>query len=198
MSDTTPPPPTSSGATYGIVGLLLVLGAVGLYCSSAEEETPEPTPVADPEPEPQRSNQFQANIEIPEEDLGVEMGEEEETGPAEPETPTMMSTMRRPPRECSGNLDVAAVQRVVRSQQSSVRGCYERRLKQNNLLQGTVNVSLVIGTDGKPSQVSVRGSLRDNEVFGCVRRLARNWEFPRPTGNSCARVNAPFNLTPRP
>ncbi|MFT5353761.1 MAG: outer membrane biosynthesis protein TonB [Polyangiales bacterium] len=194
LSDTTPPPPiTGGGAKYGLVGILLVLLAIGVYCGTQPDPEPEPTPVVET---PTRPNQFEPQIEIPDEiedagppDTGFDAGEEEAVA--------MMSTMRRVPRNCEGNLDVSAVQQVVARQRPQVRACYERALKQNNILQGTVSVRMIIGRDGSVDQVNVGGSLRDNEVFGCVRRLARNWRFPRPTGGACAQVNAPFTLTPR-
>ena len=195
MSETTPPPPiTGGGAKYGLIGVLLILLAVGVYCGTMPDDPePEPTPVVET---PTRPTQFEPEIEIPEEvedagppDTGFDAGEEE--------VATTMSTMRRAPRSCEGNLEVSAIQQVVARQRPQVRACYERALKQNNILQGTVNVGLIIGSDGSVDQVSVGGSLRDNEVFACVRNLARSWTFPRPTGGACAQVNAPFTLTPR-
>ena len=195
MSDTTPPPPiTGGGAKYGLVGILLILLAIGVYCGTQPD--PEPVPEI-PVETPTRPTQFEPEIEIPDE---VEDAGPEDTGPedtGEEEAVAAMSTMRRAPRNCEGNLDVSALQQVVARQRPQVRACYERALKQNNILQGTVNVRMIIGSDGSVEQVSVGGSLRDNEVFGCVRRLARDWTFPRPTGGSCAQVNAPFTLTPR-
>lgn len=196
MSDTTPPPPiTGGGAKYGIVGVLLILLAIGVYCGTQPDPEPEPeTPTIE---NPTRPTQFEPEIVIPDEveDAGVEDTGPEDTGEEEA-TMSTMSTMRRS-RNCEGNLDVSALQQVVARQRPQVRSCYERALKQNNILQGTVNVQMIIGSDGSVEQVNVGGSLRDNEVFGCVRRLARNWTFPRPTGGSCAQVNAPFTLTPR-
>ena len=195
MSDTTPPPPiTGGGAKYGLVGILLILLAIGVYCGTQPDPEPEPAPVIET---PTRPTQFEPEIEIPDE---VEDAGPEDTGPedtGEEEAAPTMTTTRRVPRECEGNLDVSALQQVVARQRPQVRACYERALKQNNILQGTVNVRMIIGSDGSVDQVSVGGSLRDNEVFGCVRRLARNWTFPRPTGGACAQVNAPFTLTPR-
>ncbi len=198
MSESTPPPPTGGGAKYAILGLVAILAAVGMYCGMQEEEETAPvventTPEAPVVP---RSTGFEPEIEIPDED--EEDAGPEDTGPEDTGETVMMSTMRRAPRECTGNLDVAAVRQVIGRQRQQVRSCYERRLKQNNILQGTVNVRLVVGNDGSVDQVAVGGSLRDNEVFGCVRRLARGWRFPRPTGGACAQINAPFNLTPRP
>lgn len=197
VSASTPPPPTGGGAKYGLLGLVLVLASVGLYCAS-KEDPPPPEPVAEVvdagAPIERSTNPFGPEIEIPEEleDAGTDTAEPEEVAMT-----TMMSTMRAQ-RNCDGNLDISAVQRVVAQERRQVRSCYERRLKVNNVLQGTVNVRMIIGSDGSVDQVAVGGSLRDNEVFQCVRQLARRWQFPRPTGDTCAQINAPFTLTPRP
>jgi hypothetical protein len=179
---------------YALVGILLALAAVGLYCATQDEGTDGEEVAAAP-PDAgiiQRQTQMQPEFEIPEEepDLGVP-----DLGPPEEE-----STMRgvRRPRTCDGNLDVAAIRAVAQQHQRQVRSCYERRLKVNNILQGTVNVRMVVGRTGNVEQVSVGGSLRDSEVFSCVRRLARSWEFPAVEGGSCAIVSIPFRMTPRP
>lgn len=175
---------------YALIGLLLILGAVGLYCMSQGE--PEPEPVAEaPDAGPPPVRTIEPTFEIPD--------EVEDTGPpdAGPE-PTKMTTMVRVVRrECSGDIAVAGIQPVISRARPQVRACYERRLKVNNILQGVVNVRVIVDEDGTVDQVAVGGSLRDPEVFSCVRRLATTWRFPNPTGG-CAQVNVPFRLTPRP
>jgi TonB family protein len=77
-----------------------------------------------------------------------------------------------------------------------VQTCYERGLKGNNLLQGSMEVELTIGASGTVRAVSVDGTLRDRQVHSCVKRVARTWKFPRPTGG-CVRINVPFQMTPK-
>lgn len=190
MSESIPAPSSGGGMRYALIGLLLILAAVGLYCMSQDEPTPEPVAeVHDAGPPPVRH--IEPTFEIPE--------EVEDTGPpdAGPE-PTKMTTMVRVVRrECSGDIAVAGIQPVISRARPQVRACYERRLKVNNILQGVVNVRVIVNEDGSVDQVAVGGSLRDPEVFSCVRRLATTWRFPNPTGG-CAQVNVPFRLTPRP
>jgi len=179
---------------YALVGILLALAAVGLYCATQEEESTDGEEVAAAPPDAgiiQRQTKIQPQFDIPEEepDLGAP-----DLGPPEQ---TTMRTVRQP-RTCDGNLDVSAIRSVAQRHQRQVRSCYERALKRNNILQGTVNVRMVVGRTGSIEQVSVGGSLRDSEVFGCVRRLARSWEFPAVEGGSCAVVSIPFRMTPRP
>lgn len=198
-SESTPPLPTSGGGMrYAIIGVLLLLGAGALYFFAGTEGEEEPSYAeriaAIDAGVVERPQQFQE--ELLEFDAGIDAGPVAEE--PEEETPAAMgSGMRRQPRQCDGQIDRSGLSAVIRRQQSQVRNCYERALKANNLLQGTVNVRLRIGRTGRVDSVSVNGSLRDAEVFSCVRRLARDWQFPPVTGGSCAEVSAPFQMTPR-
>jgi len=192
---TAPPPPGGGGMRYAILGLLLLLGAGGIYFLTKEEEDPD-GPVAQVEPDagpPRVTMQFVPEFEIPE--------EEPDAGPIDAgpeETVSMTTVMRRAPRECNGNISAQELRAIVSRHNPQVRACYERRLKVNNLLQGVVNVRMIIDRQGNVDQVAVGGSLRDSEVFSCVRRLASGWSFPAPEGGACAQVSVPFRLTPRP
>ena len=70
-------------------------------------------------------------------------------------------------------------------------------LRNDNQLQGSVELEVRIANDGKVSNTRVRGSLRDPEVSKCVQNLARNWVFHSPSGGSCAVFKAPYNFTPK-
>ena len=86
-----------------------------------------------------------------------------------------------------------AINSAARAQ---VRACYERRLKDNNLLQGNMNVLLTISPGGNVRGVSVSGSLNDSRVFSCVKKVARSWKFPKPDGG-CVQTSVPFRMTPK-
>lgn len=182
----------------GLIGIALILAAVALYCglqdgekedtSSQEDTAANSTPATPPPPQ----TTIQPQIELPTEEEFAE----EEAQPEEEPAPTMSSTMRRAPRNCEGTIDAAAAARVVAQQRPAVRACYERHLKTNNLLQGTLNVRATVGRGGNVEGVAVGGSLQSPEVFSCVRRLAQGWQFPNPSGG-CAVVSAPFRLTPQ-
>jgi hypothetical protein len=97
--------------------------------------------------------------------------------------------------ECSG--DLPGAKRVIDSNYAQIRSCYERRLKVNNILQGDVKLKLKVGAGGKVVAAAVSGSMRDPEVFNCVRILAQTWTFPVPTGGACAVVQVPFAFAPK-
>jgi hypothetical protein len=88
--------------------------------------------------------------------------------------------------------------KVVNDNHAQIRACYERRLKVNNVLQGDIQLRLKIGPSGRVVASALGGSLRDQEVFSCVRALAQSWTFAVPSGGSCAVVQVPFHFTPKP
>ena len=187
------PPLKKNDGKLGLIALLLLLAAGGLwfFMRGCDDSEPEPEAEQPPAQAPVRE-QFAADIEIPDEE--------------EVEAP---DTTRRPSAdrpsaatgpadwECNGSINTAQVSAVIRGAPSKqVQTCYERGLKGNNLLQGSMQVELTIGGSGAVRAVSVGGTLRDRQVHACVRRVARTWKFPKPTGG-CVRINVPFQMTPK-
>ena len=99
--------------------------------------------------------------------------------------------------DCSGELPMPAITKIVRENQTQIRNCYERRLKSNNILQGDLSLKVKIGATGSVVASGVSGSLRDNEVFSCVRAIADKWRFPVPAGGGCAVLQVPFRFSPK-
>ena len=85
----------------------------------------------------------------------------------------------------------------MREAKRQVQNCYERQLKTKNTLQGTIMLSMKVGANGSVQAVQVGGTLRDNEVFACVRNVANSLHFAVPVGGACAVVQQPFTLTPQ-
>ena len=190
------PPLKKNDGKLGLVALLLLLGAGALWFflrdGSSESEAPPPEPPPQPAAESPPREEFAAEIEIPDEE---ELADPEPT-PSEPRSP---SSDYVPPSEweCTGRIDPAQVRSVIRGAPSKqVQTCYERGLKSNNLLQGSMEVVLTIGSSGSVRGVDVSGTLRDRQVYSCVKRVARTWKFPAPEGG-CVRIAAPFQMTPK-
>jgi hypothetical protein len=99
--------------------------------------------------------------------------------------------------DCEGDVSRIAVQNVIDNNRAQVRNCYERRLKVNNVLQGDLKLKIKVGSNGQIAAATVGGTLKDNEVFGCVRSIAQRWSFPPPTGGPCAVVQVPFQFSPK-
>jgi len=99
--------------------------------------------------------------------------------------------------DCEGDLAREALQKVIDSNRSQIRNCYERRLKVNNILQGDLKLKLKVGATGQMAAAAVSGTLKDPEVFKCVRAIAEHWTFPPPSGGNCAVVQVPFQFSPK-
>lgn len=184
------PPLKKNDGKLAIIALLLLLGAGGLWfflrdgAPEPEAVAPEPPPVVETPPR----EEFAVELEIP---------DDEELAEPEPTPETRPASGTAPPLQCNGRIDAAQVREVIRGTPSKqVQTCYENGLKNNNLLQGSMEVQLTIGVTGAVREVAVGGTLRNRQVYSCVRRVARTWKFPPPQGG-CVRINAPFQMTPK-
>jgi outer membrane biosynthesis protein TonB len=190
------PPPSQGGggAKYLLVLLILVAGGLGAFFAfRAPEPVPEAAPPVVP-PKAERSTALANDaLEIPEPaapDAGVAV--------ADPQV--AKKPVNRPVGDqwaCEGDVPATDIRRILSDSQTQVRSCYERRLRNNNMLQGTVNLQVKIGNGGKVTATRIRGTLQDAEVKACVQSLAKNWSFPSPTGGACAVFDAPYNFTPK-
>ncbi len=187
---------SSGGGRYALLGVLLLGGAAALlYFGLQEEPPPPPPPVAKKDAEPAKPPPAlaQPTFVVPDEDAGAPEAGPPDAGASKP----TRRTPRVPRGRCEGQVPAREAARVVRSHERQVRSCYERRLKVNNVLQGRLVLRLRIGRSGAVESVQVGGTLRDRQVAACVRKTARQWQFPKPKGG-CAIVEAPFNLRPKP
>jgi hypothetical protein len=79
----------------------------------------------------------------------------------------------------------------------SVRGCYERALRQNQMLQGKLVVAVKIGQHGQACGASLASdTLGDPAVASCVLQKFRSGTFPAPVGG-CVDVNVPISFMPK-
>jgi len=92
-----------------------------------------------------------------------------------------------PPQEESAPVEIES---MVRRRATQIRACYERRLKRDPSLAGTVSLRLRVGDAGQVTRVDVEGStLTDPLVAECLRREAAGWSF---TQGRNATVVYPF------
>jgi outer membrane biosynthesis protein TonB len=102
---------------------------------------------------------------------------------------------------CSGpcqGTDTPALSSALRGAAGSARGCYERALRTNSMLQGRLKIAVRVGPSGNVCSASVvEDSLRSAEVSSCVLGLFRGRPFPPPAGGSCVDVTIPVSFTPQ-
>lgn len=187
-------PPKAKGKgnlLYLISGLICLLGAASLWMflqMERKEEAPPPKKIAVPEA-PKRVNPLAQQQFVIEE-------EEEPEEPEEPAPKAKHRVVRRGAWECSGDLAPKDIRKVVATNRRQVQTCYERGLKRDNVLQGSLDLKLKVNSTGKIVATAIAGTLRDNDVFSCVRGLAEGWNFPEPKGGDCAVLQIPFRFAP--
>lgn len=97
-----------------------------------------------------------------------------------------------------GSLQRQVIQRVVRTNRSALRYCYERELMRQPDLAGRLVVSFTIAPNGTVSTVrATESSLSSPAIEGCVMRQIRRWRFPQPSGGGIVVVSYPFEFRPR-
>src|SRR4029079_11080862 len=99
--------------------------------------------------------------------------------------------------DCTGEIDSAAIRHVFEQYNPQIRNCYERGLKGNPMLQGAMTLQIKVGADGHVEGTQVSGSLRDRDVFSCVRQISGRMQFPRVSGGAGAVVQVPYSFTPQ-
>ena len=190
-----PPPPPSSGGNlkYILIGLLFLGGgAIIAWLAAGKQDPPKPAAAA-PAPEPARVNPMAEQNLVLEEEKPVE-----EPQPPPEATPTPKSNRPKAQAwECSGEVTQAEAKKVIDENRPQIRSCYERRLKVNNILQGDINLRLKVGTGGRVVATALSGTMKDSDVFACVRNIAQAWTFAAPTGGNCAIVAVPFSFKPK-
>jgi TonB family protein len=191
-SESLTPPPSGGSAKYIVVLLLLLAGGLGVYLATSGKDEPKPTPPPEVKSVERPTALSNDTVEIPveEEDAGLPP---EEPAP-EVKKPRVAA---QDPWSCPGDIPVADIKKVLGEAQSSIRSCYERALRNNNQLQGSVALEVRVGSSGRVDNSRVRGNLRDPEVSKCIQNLTKNWRFPPPSGGNCAVVGAPYNFTPK-
>lgn len=97
----------------------------------------------------------------------------------------------------SGSLDSGSVSATIRRYVGGVRNCYERQLKIDPTLSGTVRVAFTIGGDGSVQGCSVTSStISSSEVGSCVCSRVQRWRFTAAEDGGSSSVNYSFIFTP--
>jgi hypothetical protein len=116
----------------------------------------------------------------------------------EPEIPAAEAgTKPKGGSKVKGTLDKKDIKAGVAKGVSAVRSCYEKGLRKDPKLAGTVSVQFVIGGGGKVSSAVVaKSDLSDPSVANCVAKAVKKLEFPEPKGGGNVVVTYPFVLRP--
>jgi hypothetical protein len=97
-----------------------------------------------------------------------------------------------------GTLPKAVIDEKLKSAAPAVQACYERSLKAQPDLRGTVNVNFVVGPDGKvvhTEAAEADDALSDALTVDCILAEIGKLVFPEPKGGRVF-INYPLKLEP--
>lgn len=203
--DSLRPPMNSSGAGFIALAAAMAFAAGGLLCFKLrhDDKAPEATaPVATataakpiarvvndaPPPPPSAEPKATAATvkRAPRKAVAAQTVDEEPAPDANAICPAV----------CKGSAP-GALQSALRSRAGAARRCYERALRQNEMLEGRMTVGVRIGSDGRVCSAHVvSNTLGDPTVASCVAGLMRSGSLPAPSGG-CVDVQVPMSFVPQ-
>lgn len=186
-------PKRSSGAPYIAAIAVLVLLIVGLvWFKFSRKDPPVQPPVIQSVTQNNTPPPPVFDIPAPPE---IEAGLDAEADAKKPAVGTTGATLCSNP--CTGNVP-PALRSALSSTAGAARGCYERALRTNSMLQGRMMVAVRVASNGNVCSASVvQDSVGSPQVSSCVGGLFRGKRFPPVTGGRCADVQVPLSFKPR-
>jgi len=189
----------SKGGPIGIIAVVVVLIIVGVGAAVLLDRTmskrsgrsvdqsqpgkvvnPATRLVEAPPPLPPDPPQI---VEEPVEDPVVEPGNESDKTKKKP-LPT-------------GTIDKAAAQAVTSKNYARVRACYEKQLKVNNFLTGSIVVKIVVYPDGSVNAVRfMEDTIRNTIMNSCIKSEIMGWTFPKPEGGK-VEIQQSYRFEPK-
>ncbi len=104
------------------------------------------------------------------------------------------------PSGCAGDCTGTAppgLKSALGAKAGQARGCYERALRQNPMLQGRIVIGVRVGEKGQVCSAGISSNgTGDPGVASCVLGMFRSASFPAPNGG-CVDVNVPMNFVPK-
>jgi hypothetical protein len=95
--------------------------------------------------------------------------------------------------EGEGGLDRDVIKRTIDRHAEQVRGCYERRLREEPELCGEVRLRWLISATGLPVDITADvNSTGDRELERCIVERVKSWVFAKPFGAGRVAVTFPY------
>lgn len=195
MPETSMPPPPKHGGGGAFIGaVILMLLAMGglLYWKFGGKDTARPAPsaFATVAPPPQFDE-----APPPPPPIEPDAGKKDDA-PAKKRLVASAPGAGGCAAVCKGDAP-AGLRSELGGAASSVRGCYERALRQNAMLQGKLVVSVKVGPQGSTCSAALTSdTLGDPGVSTCVLQQFRTRKFSAPVGG-CVDVNVPISFMPK-
>jgi hypothetical protein len=197
MTSTSPPPPKTGGSAPFIIAALVMLSLMGglIYWKTRGDDAPTSKTAVPPEPT--------ANTAAPvfDEPPPPPPPEEEPKDAGVDPKATKRPLGGGAPGGCGGECKgeaTSAMRSMLAAKAGQARGCYERALRQNSMLQGRLKIGVRISpTGGVCSANVVQNELGDAGIASCVAQIFRSSTFPAPSGGSCVDAEVPLRFEPK-
>ncbi|MFH1434371.1 MAG: AgmX/PglI C-terminal domain-containing protein [Pseudomonadota bacterium] len=190
----------SHGVVIALFLALFVIGGGTAYLLLAKKSNPEgerkETKVEAPIPKQEQVVETKSLVEVP-----PPLPEETPTlpvvEPVEEETSQGSKSGKKKYGPPTGTIDPKVARAYIKNNTGKVRQCYEKELKINNLLMGTVNTSILVNTDGSVANIKILSdTVRSSALKQCMKKEIISWNFPKPEGGR-AEVQFPFRFEPK-
>lgn len=178
---------------------LALVALLGCTEQASEERTPPPPdagPVVDAVPDLAPADVALPRFVIVPGAVQIEV-EHVPDAAAEPPKPVRRGRKaRRKPRPPTVSRPAQAVSAMstIRAHWGEVERCYGDIALKDPTVQGRIVMQWTLGKDGMPTATAVlKDTLRDKRVSQCIKKRARAWRFPAPSGGVSV-VTYPFDL----
>ena len=95
--------------------------------------------------------------------------------------------------EISAGMDPEIIRSIVKKSMGRIRYCYERQLITSPGISGQIKLSWTINSQGRVvSPKVVRTTMKSAMVEGCIARVIKRLNFPRPDSGGNVLVSFPF------
>jgi hypothetical protein len=85
---------------------------------------------------------------------------------------------------------------VVRQLHPQLLACYAKRLAKDPTAHAYLLVDVLVGEDGRPSEVATTGGARLGEALNCITASLRSAAFDPPAKTGTTRIRLPLSFEP--
>ena len=128
----------------------------------------------------------------------VGCGEERKSGKQEPSFSTSPISSKGKMKMDMGDLEVGGgctskIEKTLQKKTEENKGCYQRLLKSNPSLKGTLRLGFWIQENGSVDEIQISNSTQSNQLSHCIKKRVTKWDFPT---NCSTPLKLSFVFTP--
>ena len=97
--------------------------------------------------------------------------------------------------DVTGEIDRAAIYRVLKNNQSRFNRCYQLGLNEKPSAQGVLRMQWLISSSGKGRNAkAIRDPIGSRKMVNCMANVLESLNFPSPPSGQTPKVNFPFSF----